>query len=390
MPKNQIRIKKTNMLNISKKDRRKISEMFNELIGVKHMKKDIVLKKIVDILKHINNIYNLFNLFIKVDNLKDTLYPNYDKYINELNLFLKNIKETFTDFDKDSDLLYFKLSSGKSEEELNNLYNKYIKSEPLKNIIISTKNMNKYTKILKIDAPIIIGTTDKFISDRVGLEFKPLNFVDLDFKNIWFELKNNNTGKKFFLGILKNFYNNGYKIYDVLVRPRVDISECSELLLNSILKLRKLIPGCNDAFNAIKNSIDLFKTNFNEYYKSFIRSGDTSIILSDFISDMCLSYKNQVELPKLTRQLEKIGNYVVSRLPRNRNSKVNDLIKILRSNIDIMKTKTTEKIDININDKNINTNEKNTNDKINKNTIDINENENKNTIDINEKKIKKD
>ena len=367
MPKNRSisKMRKKNLFGIDSKDKKKITEMFSELVGTKNMKKNIVLSKIIDMLAQLNGIHKLLKVFKNLKVIETILDAKYKKNIKEIDNFIKEIEENFKDFDKDSHLLYFELSSNFNENDLNKLYNEYINSNVIKQIIITTKNMNEYADILKSDKPIIIGTTDKFINDRVGLQFEPFSFIDLDLKSIWFKMEDNNSGKKFFLGFMKKLYNYGYQIYDIFVRPSINIDECSELLFNTIGKLKKVIPNCNDAFKAIENSIDLFKQNFTGYYKNFVKTGDTSIILSDFISDMCYSYRSDVKLPKLTLQLEKIGKYIIARLPKKRDPKINDLIKILRTNIDIMKNK------------NININEYN-DDNNNNNNVDINNNNNNN------------
>jgi hypothetical protein len=336
--------KKIKMKGFSGQDRERISDMFNELTGAKIMKKKIALKKIVDILEQINELYKLFKLFKQIKNMENTIESGYNDVILDIDKFLESIKTIYKDFDKDKYLLEFNLSNEFNEEQLNEIYKNYTENTTFKNIIISTGNLNSQSEVLNDEQKIEIGVTDKFIISSVGLELKPLNFINLELKQLWFNLTkdNNIAGKKFFLSFIKKFYSHGYKIYNIFTRPSVDIDECSELLINAILKLRRAIPNCDEAFNTIESSIGLFKSNFNNYYCNFVKTKDVSIILSDYISDMCCNYKNKTPLPILTRQLEKIGNYIISKLPKERDERVNNLINMLKHNINLMKKENPE------------------------------------------------
>ena len=81
-------------------------------------------------------------------------------------------------------------------------------------------------------------------------------------------------------------FNTTYDIYQIITSPDIDISEFSDIIVDSIKQARKMIPRANKAFKKIEESVELLKDNFQNYYKDFITTKNPTIIIENFILDV--------------------------------------------------------------------------------------------------------
>ena len=108
--------------------------------------------------------------------------------------------------------------------------------------------------------------------------------------------------------ILLKVYSFTIEIYNVVRTPDIDVDQFIEIITSSITEIQKRpeLNRCSKAFNKIKESVLLLKTNFNDYYRDFVETQDNTIIMQNFILDVSKNTKADLEL---TRQFRKIISY---------------------------------------------------------------------------------
>jgi hypothetical protein len=127
----------------------------------------------------------------------------------------------------------------------------------------------------------------KFIANCEGDNFKPFEFSNIDFKQMYYsEALFTDDLRDFLLKCLSIIYNKCNVIVEVHLTPDVDPSELSESIIKIIGKVRKQIPRCDKAFNKIANAVGMLKSNLGEYYKDYVSSQNPSIIIESFVSDV--------------------------------------------------------------------------------------------------------
>jgi hypothetical protein len=167
-----------------------------------------------------------------------------------------------------------------------------------------------------------------FIYDIPGVEWMPFPFK-FDVKEFVYSESITKSSIEFILVILHKSYEFTYAIYDKIRAPDIDIDQFIEIINASIDKIQKQpeLNRCHKAFSKIKDSINMLKTNFNEYYRDFVETQDNTIIMQNFIIDVS---KNTKADPELTRQFRKIIAYYQELSKNNAgNTKNNESINLL-------------------------------------------------------------
>jgi hypothetical protein len=140
----------------------------------------------------------------------------------------------------------------------------------------------------------------KFIFSLPGIEFCPFPFTSLNLKIVLSYPNLDNNIFEFFLLVLHKAYILSYKLYQEKQAPDIDISKFASLLVDAMKGLKKVpeLQRCNKAFSRIEQSVLMLQTNFNEYYKDFLETGDSTIIMQNFISDLMKDGKGDAELTR--------------------------------------------------------------------------------------------
>ncbi len=147
-------------------------------------------------------------------------------------------------------------------------------------IIVTCSNLAQHKRSLaSIDA-----LKDKFLTGA-GSTFTPLPGIwELNFKHVYSGLAKED--RKFVLTVLHKMYTVSHDVYEAVSSPDVDVNELVEAVMNSVGDLRKRIPRCDDAFDKIIASVDLLKSNFGGYYKDYSASGNSAVIMENFVIDV--------------------------------------------------------------------------------------------------------
>lgn len=107
------------------------------------------------------------------------------------------------------------------------------------------------------------------------------------------------------------------KLYAVLAEfnsayymPDIDPEQLSQVILGSLDLLKKDVTGCDDAFNALRRSADVFHTNFEKYYKELTNTGSTFSVLELFIREISgeMTGKVATQFGRLVAHIQRKAN----------------------------------------------------------------------------------
>jgi hypothetical protein len=90
-----------------------------------------------------------------------------------------------------------------------------------------------------------------------------------------------------------------------MTSPDIDVDEFVNVIVSSIdqIKNQPSLSRCTRAFDKIKESVHMLKDNFSEYYKDFLETKNSTIIMENFVIDVS---KNTKKDPQLMQQFRKI------------------------------------------------------------------------------------
>jgi hypothetical protein len=183
-----------------------------------------------------------------------------------------------------------------------------------------------------------------FISNVPDFIYRPLTFTNLNFYDIWAQAGENNGPKKYVLKILEKLYNLIKELHELVTSPDVNLDEMSGVIIEALTRIKTVIPGCDDAFKIIGNSVDMLKDNFGAYYKDFVVSKNPNTLFESFLVDVAT--KGKFKGLKLRSQFGKIINYIRKKASEGgqiKDPNVINMFNILEQNMDTLKKEEEEK-----------------------------------------------
>ena len=324
-------------------DQETMAELFEQMTGVKDADVEILVPKYSNVMTLLSKIYKLYNLLANLDVFKNT-FADYT-WVDEINIFLNELKKEcelnpeenyhedevkktiinkfYKDIYNEEKLNHQKLTDAElqAKEYINKIYKNVKNSKIIKQLMITSANLSPFKVHLCADE-----VKDTFILREPGNTFTPLAFTSLDLKLIWIDA--DAKCKKFLLSILQHTFKLTYEIYDIVYSPDVDIAKFSDLLINTISKLRSQIPRCDKAFDVIEKSVNMLKTNFKDYFRISIESENPSSILESFIIDVA---QTQNANPVVVTQFRKITAFMKKNASNSNDPRVKQLFKMLNN-----------------------------------------------------------
>jgi len=126
-----------------------------------------------------------------------------------------------------------------------------------------------------------------FVVNSVGDSLQLFSFSRLDFKQIYLRGLLDARLTDYLLHVLFLVHRELHKIVECITRPNVNVEELGQVIISSIESIKGQLPGCEKAFKRISDSLDLFKSNFNGYYKDFLSAKSNPwVILESYIHDV--------------------------------------------------------------------------------------------------------
>jgi hypothetical protein len=317
-------------------------------------------KKLPDSLKD-SDIQGMFNKLSGISSADlEIIYPKYEKINTNIDNITKvlcilseqltNPKE-FENFVNSRVVIDIKVDlqnkTQDMQDKFHEAFKEFKKSKQVLDIIQLCDNIAPYkSDILKQDLGFIIN------SPKTSFCIFP--FSELDLKNFLIidSMKFRKIGAipqsplyKLIANILEKLFTFSYEIYKLISSPDINIDELTDVLELSMGDLRKRpeLSQCGDAFNEIKKSMHLLKDNFGEYYKDFLQTGNSTIIMENFVLDVSKKLTNEKKAgPKLGLQFRKIVKYyknISEKMGGPQDPKIKKLFSVLSSNIDVLDSK---------------------------------------------------
>jgi hypothetical protein len=316
-------------------DTSNVNSLFEEMLGVKNAKSEIIIPKFVKIMNTIRYIHNILKVLSEFKGLQED-FPPLVKSMDEIKTYIHNMQVSVM-FDlsrEETEDKYTHLS----EDEINKLYKKLKENTFVRQLILLCSRLKQYKFYLEDPKNL----KDNFIGQEPGLSFKIFDFSNFDLKYIWCNPKVTPIIKTYILNILHKIYNSTYELYETITSPDVNIDEVINVLLSSIDELNTT-PGlnrCTHAFKKIRDSVYLLKNNFPKYYRESVSCGNPDLIVQNFIIDVsndgAPNAKLTSEFRKIILYIQKIGN----ENGRGKDPTVKKLFQMLNKNFEIMEKNT--------------------------------------------------
>lgn len=311
-------------------DVKDLNRMFSQITGASDPERDIILPKINKIFRNVLEYNKLYNVLLNFTLFTDQ-FTEYQFWFTDIKTFLDNlIKTTGVVVTQRYDDGLPQTYTALSDSSLVTFYKTLKENVYLKKIIITGSTLSAHkTHISDVDK-----LDDIFINREPGLTLQPLAFSTLDLKTIWCS-DISEKAKKFIMSILRHTYLIGIDTYDVVTSPDVDIKKFSKILVDSIAKMKKMIPRCDKAFGIIEKSVHMLETNFKDYFRGSVEAGNPSIIIESFIVDISTTQKAS---PVITAEFRKIVAFLKERSAQNNDPKIKKLFSMLNNQFSVIDT----------------------------------------------------
>ena len=127
----------------------------------------------------------------------------------------------------------------------------------------------------------------------------------LDFKLMYIDMRLDANDRKIILTILHKIYTIGHEMYNIVSSPDIDIADFVKVIMGSISEVKKRIPRCDEAFQKIEESVGLLDSNFSEYHKDYAASGNPTVIMERFVSEVAQTSGSTTKVASQFKQIIK-------------------------------------------------------------------------------------
>lgn len=191
------------------------------------------------------------------------------------------------------------------------IYNKFREGDVLKHIMITASYLQPYANQLA-------AKKSDFIYKGEGFYFKPLVFCpEMNLYSLR-SLEPTSSMMRTWISYLAKVYEVGIFFSDELQQPDIDIKKFCETVIAILTSAEREpgLQGCRQAFDKIKESMNLLESNFDKYYKEFVNSEkNTTTIFISFIRDV--TEKNANSQMSIVAQFTKILNFYIEQMDKN-------------------------------------------------------------------------
>lgn len=283
---------------------RNISDMFNQMIGAGSVDMNIVYPKYANIANTTKNLIKLFKVFNDGPVMQSI--PDVAVARGEIQEFLDTCEKEHAEIFQFQDLSryhgMFDMVGDEIKEDFAATYEKAKASNMVKTFIIVCDKLVEYKRhIENVD-----NLSYKFINTMPGTDFSPLPFTSLNFKYLFSMDVIDARGRDYLLLILNKIYTYTYRLYQEYSKPDINVDEFVKVILANMDEVKKRVPRCGKAFRKITESVELLKDNFGGYYRDFVQTQNSSIIMEHFVLDVSRTTDAD---PETTRQFRKIIAY---------------------------------------------------------------------------------
>lgn len=279
-----------------------LSEMFNQILGTGSVNITIAYPRYRRIKGLSEQLIKLFGILADSPFMRSVDFANEKKQIADFVAESKNSLDDIFCADYSDYEWNLTLLPDEQKAQFTTIYENMKKSNLVKTFIILCDRLVSY----KSNFADLDKLNPKFITAMNGVEWNPFPFTNLNLKYI-FSIVSDNT-KAFFMTILGKAYELSRNVYDEIQSPDIDVDQFVDFIMRNIdtIQKRPELHRCKDAFNKIKESVGMLKDRFNGYYRDFIATNDSTIMMQHFIIDVS---KNTPANASITQQFRIIIGY---------------------------------------------------------------------------------
>lgn len=283
-----------------------VAEMFNQMLGTGTVNMDIAYPRYVRMRKLCEQLVKLFELLSASPFMQ---YADFNKQKEQIDAFCKKSRDEIkTLFRADLSDIDWDLNAIEEELKANfsKIYLEMKQSQLIDTFILMCDRLVPHKKNF-VD---INRLSHKFIGCMAGVEWCPFPFTNLNYKYI-FSLTLSPTVQAFFMTVLNKAFDLSYQLFTERQAPDIDVNQFVDFIMKSIdeIQTRPEVCRCKEAFQKIKESVEMLRDRFDSYYRDFISAKDSSIMMQHFILDVS---KNTTASPKVAKQFKTIIGYYQS------------------------------------------------------------------------------
>jgi hypothetical protein len=291
-------------------DMTELNDMFNQMLGTSNINLEFAWPRFQRIRQHILDIVKILH---GVANAK-VVKAYFASAGNDLQTFCEAVIANI------QDILSVTLDPAKitpsEHEAFSKMYYNMQRSKLIEYLVDTCKQLHQYEKH-------IFARDCAFIQKIPGLEWYPFPFSQINFKAIHGAPGVGEVTTAWMATVLYDTYYVVKQLCVELRTPNVDIDKFSEIIVSSLERIQKEpeLSRCSTAFKKIRESVDLLKNNFGQYYSDFMNTtadgsaGNGFIIMEHFIVDVSKSTSSNV---KLKREFAVIMKYFYKAFERQR------------------------------------------------------------------------
>ncbi len=256
-----------------------VKGMFDKLSGVASADFEIVYPKYLKVVSLLDKVVAIFKILCEFvpENYRNDFNNACKKYVLKTNLNLDN----------------------KTQQQQDEFHQDYLTFKKCNLVTYSIQICNElqpYKNELSGVNYIINSPT----------EMRIFPFSKLDLRNLMVDSEQ--RIRSIFATALEKLFTFGHEVYKIITSPDIDLDELVDMLSKSMESLEKQprLSRCKMAFAKLKKSIGMLKENFGNYYKDYLQTGNSAIIMEHFVLDVS---KDTKASPELAMQFKTIGNY---------------------------------------------------------------------------------
>ena len=276
-------------------DSNDLGDILAEIINPSSVDPHIVLPKYKSSFTGVTSIYKFLKLLSSETGIIATTYPEFE--ISDMFEFANNIQKDIEPF---IDI---------NEENVGELWTGYRNSKAIKDCISIYSQLLPYKSYLTETSP-----SDKWIRDMT-LGVALFDFSHLSISAVWQDMRTDNKIRDFILTIISRLFLNSKKVYDFYVTPDIDVDVIRERVMETLDSIKDVpeLSRCKNAMKAMSSSMNLFNDNINDYFKSFIQTGNPITFMEEYVVDVINNQETKnpkllFELSQLRKYLSRIGN----------------------------------------------------------------------------------
>lgn len=282
-----------------------LAEMFNQMLGAGSVNMTIAYPRYKKIKGLCEQLVKLFELlaaspFMRAYTEFSPEKKQIEDFCGESRRCIADIfNMDFSDYEWNLTLIEDELRKSFTEK-----YEQMKKSDLINTFIVMCDRLVMYKKnFINLEK-----LNHKFITCMAGAEWKPFPFTDLNIKSIFSLAGIGENTIMFFMTILNKAYELSRSLYEEIQSPDIDVESFVEVIVSNLDEIQKRpeLSRCHKAFQKIKDSVDLLKDNFTGYYRDFVATKDSTIMMQHFIIDVSKSTDAD---PQVTQQFRTIISY---------------------------------------------------------------------------------